>query len=273
MRIGVLQTWLSGRYLPFWESYLGDLELTLVHPNPEAINLPQPEPIHSLLAQIFSLKNQSLDYLLLPDAQLGVESIKGTPSPWMVDLEATLRRVVPSLPPVIVIPAELTLEIAGLAAEIGQQLTRNPMQTRRALERHKKLLNPDFKIPKQAGSDLLALVAQPMAQEESVLAPLREALEAKGLHLFVPDKSPAEFRAEGANLGLGLELPTDLEAAGMHRYGLRLGRIKALIYLHDQEYFPLPNPLRKLAKHNTKPWQMAGLGADWAKVIEGLGSV
>lgn len=270
MRIGLLQTWLGGRYLPFWKAYLAELELTLVQPQAEAIHLPQPEPVRSVLAQVFSLKNQGLDYLLLPDVQLGIEPRKGRPSPWMVDLEATLRNLVPNLPPVLTVPAELSPEVAGLAAEIGQSLSRNPMLTRRALERNKKLLTPSFKVPKQPSSDLVALIVQPMWTESEAIQPLREALEAKGLYLFLPDKPPPEMRLEGANLGLNLELPTDLEAAGMHRYGSRLGKVSALLYLHDEAYLPLPNPLRKLAKHNAKPWRMVNLEADWAATVEEL---
>ncbi|MDX2005800.1 MAG: hypothetical protein SFU83_11030 [Meiothermus sp.] len=270
MRIGLLQTWLGSRYLPFWTAYLGELELTLMAPQPEAVRLPQPEPVRGVIEQVFSLKNQGVDYLLLPDVQLGVESRKGRPSPWMVDLEAMLRNLVPGLPPVLTVPAELSLEVAGLAAEVGQTLSRNPMLTRRALERTKKLLTPSYKAPVQPGSGLVALVAQPMLAESVAVRPLREALGARGLHLFLADKPPAEMRLEGLNLGLGLELPTDLEAAGMHRYGSRLGKVSALLYLHDGEYLPLPNPLRKLARHNAKPWRMAGLEADWATTVDEL---
>ena len=44
-----MQTWLGGRYLPFWTAYLAELELTLVLPQAEVINLPQPEPVRSVV--------------------------------------------------------------------------------------------------------------------------------------------------------------------------------------------------------------------------------
>lgn len=272
MRVGVLQSWLSERYLPFWEAYLQELEVEVVHPSPETVNLSMPAPIQRVMGEVFSLKNQSVDYLLLPNIQLGQESNRGNPSPWLVDLEATLRRLVPGLPPALVVPAELTPDAAGLAAEIGQSLTRNPMSTRRALERTKRRLQPEYKAPKQTGTALVGLVAQPVALETTTLDGLRSALEAKGLNLFLADKSPAELREEGQKLELPLELPTDLEAAGMHRYHARLGKVKALVYLHDEEFIPLPNPLRKLAKHNAKAWRLAGLNANWSQLVAELAS-
>ncbi len=269
MRIGLLDSWLSNRYLPFWEPYLQVLDIEIVHPEEASVQLPLPLPIRRVLGQVFSLKNQGVDFLLLPDVQLGVEAGKGSPSPWMVDLDATLGRLVPGLPPGLVVPAELSPEVAGLAAEIGQNLTRNPMLARRALERTRRLLDPPFKPPKQSGARLIGLVAQPMLTDDPVwLADLRAALAEHGLSLFLADKAPTELRQEGASLGLGLELPTDLEAAGMHRYLSRLGKIQGLLYVHDPEYLPLPRPVRRLLKKSepAKPWRMVGLEAPWGGV-------
>mgnify|MGYP005839323497 CR=1 FL=1 len=273
MRVGLLNSWLSSRYLPFWEPYLQALDVETVRPEESSVELPMPLPIRRLLGQAFSLKNQGVDFLLLPDVQLGVEYRKGSPSPWMVDLAATLGRLIPGLPPTLTVPAQLSPDVAGLAAEIGQNLTRNPMLARRALERTKRLLEPPFKPPKQPGTHLIGLVAQPMLTDDPVwLADLRAALAQHGLNLFLADKVPAELRQEGASLGLGLELPTDLEAAGMHRYLLRLGKVKGLLYVHDPEYLPLPNPLRKLLKKSEppKPWRVVGLETPWHQVADEL---
>lgn len=273
MRIGLLDCWLSHRYLPFWEPYLQALDVETVRPEENSVELPMPLPIRRLLGQAFSLKNQGVDFLLLPDVQLGIEHRKGSPSSWMVDLAATLGRLVPGLPPTLTVPAELSPDVAGLAAEIGQNLTRNPMLARRALERTKRLLEPPFKPPKQPGTHLIGLVAQPMLTDDPVwLADLRAALAQHGLNLFLADKAPAELRQEGASLALGLELPTDLEAAGMHRYLSRLGKVKGLLYVHDPEYLPLPNPLRKLLKKSEppKPWRVVGLEAPWPQVAAEL---
>ncbi len=273
MRIGLLNSWLSSRYLPFWEPYLQALEVEIVRPEEAAVQLPMPLPIRRVMGQAFSLKNQGVDFLLLPDVQLGVEHRKGSPSPWMVDLTATLGRLVPGLPPALTVPAELSPDVAGLAAEIGQNLTRNPMLARRALERTKRLLEPPFKPLQQSGTHLIGLVAQPMLTDDSIwLADLRVVLAKHGLNLFLADKAPAELRQEGVNLSLGLELPTDLETAGMHRHLSRLGKVKGLLYAHDPEYLPLPNPLRKLLKKSAppKPWRVVGLETPWSQVADEL---
>lgn len=273
MRIGLLECWLGSRYLPFWEPYLRALEVEIVRPEELAMQLPMPSPIRRVLGQVFGLKEKGVDFLLLPDVQLGVETRKGSPSPWMVDLETTLGRLVPGLPPALLVPAELSPEVAGLAAKIGQNLTRNPMLASRALERTRRLLELPFTPPKQLGTCQMGLVAQPMLLSDPVwLADLRTGLAEHGLSLFLADKAPAELRQEGANLELGLELPTDLEAAGMHRYLSRLGKVKGLLYVDAPDYLPLPGPLRKLLRKSQppKPWRMVDLDAHWGQVAGGL---
>ena len=249
------------------------LEVEVVRPQAIAVDLPLPAPIRRLLSQIFSLKNQGVDFLLLPDTQLGVEALKGNPSPWLTDLDATLTRLIPGLPPTLVVPAELSPEVAGLAAQIGQNLTQNPMLARRALERSKHMLSASFPRPKQSGNHLVGVVAQPVLfSDPEWLAEFGDGLAGHGLHLFLADKAPAELRQEGRHLELGLVLPTDLEAAGMHRYLSRLGKVKGLLYVHDAEYLPLPTPLRRLLKKNPlpKPWRLVGLEAPWNKVAAEL---
>jgi len=273
VRVGVLNSWLANRYLSFWEPYLRALEVEVVQPEEIAMNLPLPSPIRRVLEQVFSLKNQGVDFLLLPDVQLGVEAPKAGLSPWMVDLQATLDRLVPGLPPALVVPAELSPEVAGLAAKIGQNLTQNPMLARRALERTKRQLSVPFKPPKQSGTCLVGVVAQPMLlTDPDWLAALRTGLAEQGFSLFLADKPPTELRQEGASLGLKLELPTDLEAAGMHRYLSRLGRLQGLLYVHDEQYLPLPTPLRKLLRRSPplKPWRLVGLEAPWPQVAAEL---
>lgn len=271
MRVGVLNSWLAGRYLPFWEAYVRQLGVEVIHPQ-SFVSQP-PSAVSQVLGQVGSLKGQSVDYLLLPDVQLGVESNRGLPSPWTINLEAALRQTVPGLPSAIVVPAELSPDLAGLAAAVGQTLSQNPMTARRALERTRPLLTPQYKAPKQAGSGLIGIVAQPMLLDNwELLEPLKAALEKHGLNLFLADKPPAELRLEGDKLGLGLELPTDLEAAGMHRLFSRLGKVKGILYLHDEEYTPLPNPLRKLVMKAgpNKPWAMMGPGGGGDEVVAKL---
>ncbi|MER3553909.1 MAG: hypothetical protein C4331_06050 [Meiothermus sp.] len=271
MRVGVLNSWLAERYLSFWKAYLRQLDVEVVHP--QSFISASPSAISQVLGQVQSLKAQGVDYLLLPDIQLGLESNRGNPSPWLIDLEASLRQTVPGLPPALVVPAELSPDLAGLAAGVGQSLSQNPMTARRALERTRPLLTPQYKAPKQAGNDLVGIVAQPVLLDNpELLNPLRDRLQTHGLNLFLADKPPQELRLEGDKLGLGLELPTDLETAGMHRYFSRLGKVKGILYLHDEAYAPLPGPLRKLVSKTgpNKPQAMAGTDGAWDEAVERL---
>jgi hypothetical protein len=263
---------LAERYLPFWEAYLRYLDVEVVHPEvPDAPG----SAAERVLEEVSSLKAQGVDFLLLPDVQLGVEARRGSPSLWMINLEAALRQTLPGLPPALVVPAELSEGLAGLAASLGQTLSRNPMTARRALERTRSLLSAEHKAPRQPakpGTNLVGVVAQPFVLEAPATRELAAGLEAHGLHLFRADKSPRELRLEGDKLGLGLELPTDLEAAGMHRYLARLGKVKGIVYLHDGEVAPLPNPLRRLVNRSgpNKPWILTGSGGPWDEAVADL---
>ncbi|PZA06649.1 MULTISPECIES: hypothetical protein [unclassified Meiothermus] len=274
MRIGVLQSWLSERYLPFWEAFLRELGLEVVHPRErvEPLGLELPAPARTLVAEVSDLKARRVDYLLLPDLQLGVDSSRAEgQSPWLVDLEAALSRFIPGMPPRLVVPAELNPDLLGLAAEIGQGLTRNPMITRRVLERTKYLLNlepPRVKNP--SGGRAVGVVAQPYVLcDPENRHRLLEGLEGAGLTPFFADLPPAKLREEGRQVA-ELDLPTHLEAAGMLRYLSRLGRVGGLVLLADEEYAPLPSAVRKWAGKGVKPWRLVGLSEDWRPAFAAL---
>lgn len=274
VRIGVLQSWLSERYLPFWEAFLRELGLEVIRPHREAevAGLELPAPARTVVAEVSDLKAQGVDYLLLPDLQLGVDSPRAEgQSPWLVNLEAALSRFIPGMPPSLVVPAELNPDLLGLAAEIGQGLTRNPMVTRRALERTKYLLNPEPpRVRNPSGGRAVGVIAQPyVLTDPESRHRLVEGLEGVGLTPFFADLPPAKLREEGRQVA-ELDLPTHLEAAGMLRYLSRLGRVGGLVLVADEEYAPLPSVMRKWASKGAKPWRMVGLLEDWPPVFEAL---
>ncbi|MER3488612.1 MAG: hypothetical protein C4328_01680 [Meiothermus sp.] len=274
MRIGVLQSWLSERYVPFWEAFLRELGLEVIHSRDEAElpGLELPAPARTVVAEVASLKAQGVDYLLLPDLQLGVESPRAEgQTPWLVDLEAALSRFVVRMPPGLTVPAELNPDLLGLAAEIGQGLTRNPMVTRRALERTKYLLNPaPPRVHNPSSGRIVGVVAQPyVLADPEIHRRLVAGLEGAGLSPFFADLPPAKLREEGRQVA-ELDLPTHLEAAGMLRYLSRLGRVGGLVLLADEEYAPLPAALRKWAGKGAKPWRLVGLLEDWRPAFEAL---
>lgn len=257
MRIGLLRAWLAGRYLPFWEPYLRELGQELVYPGAVAPrNLPLLPPVALVVAEIFSLKEQKVDYILLPDVQLGVEpDTSAGLSPWLADLGTALARLIPGLPALLRVPAEVSLQSVGFAAEVGQILTHNPMLARRALDRTRTLL--DFRWPKPPtprGDTWLGLVGQPyVLADPQFTAQLEEAAWNRGFGLALPQLSPPQLRREGEQLLPGLKLPSDLEVAGQIRSLSRLGRVRGLWVVADDEVAPLPGPLRRHLKRSTTP--------------------
>ncbi|GLV47798.1 hypothetical protein TJA_09640 [Thermus sp. LT1-2-5] len=272
MRVGVLSGFLSRRYLGFWEAYLEALGVEVVQAK-AAPDLRQPYclPVQGLLAQVEALKAQGVDYLLLPDLQGGVESERGGGQcPWLLDLEATLLRYFPGLPPVLKVPAELSPKVLGRAGEVGQILTQNPMLVGRALDRAKSLLKPPPPLKSPPGS--VGVVAQPyLLEDEGFREAVRKALAAVDLLPFFPDLPPEKLREEGDKL-LPMDLPTDKELVGMVHYLHRLGRVKGLLLVVSYACPPIPGLLRRAARRLAKPHRLVTLGEDWTESLRALKS-
>lgn len=239
----------------------------------EPNTLPLCGPMQLLVAQVLDLKRQGIDYLLLPDLQEGLESERGgAQCPWLLDLEAALLQNVPGMPPVLKVPARLGEPVAGLAAKLGQMLTRNPMMVRKALEKTRHLLFPRPKsLSEPKGGSWVGIVAQPYILEDYRLqGGVREALEAAGLIPYFASVRPAELIQEGSRVPLKLELPSDLELAGLSSYLSRLGKVKALVYLSAYNCPPIPPLMQKLANLQAKPWKLLVVGEEWGLALEEL---
>lgn len=270
MRVGVLSGFLSRRYLGFWVAYLEALGAEVVRAEaPIDPRQPYCLPVQGLLAQVEALKVKGVDYLLLPDLQGGVESERGGGGcPWLLDLEATLLRYFPGLPPVLKVPAELSEKVLGRAAQVGHLLTQNPMLVGRALDRTRGLLKPPPPLKTPQGS--VGVVAQPyLLEEEGFRETVREALSQVDLLPYFPDLPPERLREEGERF-LPLDLPTDLELLGMVHYLHRLGRVKALLLVVSYACPPIPGLLHKAARRLTKPHRLLTLGEDWTEALKGL---
>ncbi|WP_018465319.1 hypothetical protein [Calidithermus timidus] len=273
MRIGLLDTWLAGRYLPFWEPYLEGLGLELVRPEPVEPSLPIFLPASLVAAQASNLKAQGVDYLLIPDAQGDIQSERGgAQNPWIFDLGASLARYLPGLPPMLRVPAYLSPDLVGFAAEVGQTLTKNPMLTRRVLDKTQYLLQHTPPLPKNPSSNRsVGIATLPMVQEDPRLqGGLVQALQKAGLSPFWPDIPSSRLREEGRRVEIPLDLPTDLEFAGASRYLSRLGKVRALIYLMVPGSDPIPNLARKLARRVQKPYHILNVGEDWSEALAKL---
>lgn len=273
MRVGLLRAWLPGRYLPFWEPYLRELGQELISPLASApVPLPLLPPAPRVVAEAFSLKSQGVDYILLPDVQLGIEpDSPAALNPWLADLSTALARLVPGLPTFLKVPAEISPHSLGLAAEIGQILTHNPMLARRALDRTRSLLDLHWpRPPTPRGERWLGLVGQPyVLADPELLVRLEEAAWQHGFGLALPQLAPSKLRQEGELLLPGLRLPSDLEVAGQVRSLSRLGRVKALWVVADDEVAPLPGLLRRYLKRSTRPCgYLADLGQVEASISQ-----
>jgi hypothetical protein len=267
MRIGLLRTWCGGRYLPFWRVFLQELGLELVEADQGAeADLEVCGPIRRVLGEVQSLKRR-VDYLLLPDLQLGVESLRGGGQcPWLASLETALRFQVPDLPPLLRVPGELGPQLMSQAVEIGQLLTQNPPLVRRAWERSRYLLHPP--APSASLGRGIGIVAQPYIREDPTLqGGVEEALRARGLHPLWPSLEPARLREEGLKSGVRLDLPTDLELAGASWYFARSGSVEGIVYLSANRCDPIPSLARKLARSLTKPWAFLVVGEDWSEPL------
>ncbi|GGM97526.1 hypothetical protein GCM10007092_09040 [Thermus composti] len=269
MRVGLVQGFLSRRYLGFWEAYLEALGVEVVRANTPPSPVPFCLPVQGLLAQVEALKERGVDYLLLPDLQDGVESEKGGGQcPWLLDLEAALLRYFPGLPPVLKVPAELSERVLGRAGEVGQILTQNPMLVGRALDRVRYLLKPPPPLKTPQGS--VGIVAQPyLLEDEAFREEVAKALARVDLLPYFPDLPPEKLREEGDRL-LPMDLPTDRELVGMVHYLHRLGRVKGLLLVVSYACPPIPGLLRRAARRLTKPHRLVTLGEDWSEALLGL---
>ncbi len=268
MRLGLIDTWMSERYLPFWRAYLAELGVERIEPKLPAsealarIEEPWPRPARLLAARALELKARGAEAILAPEA--AGESPRGSGQcPWSVDPASMLERVLPGLPPLVRVPTELSEGVLGLAARIGQELVQNPQEVRRALDRSRYLLKP-YKPPAMPrGERLLGLAAMPyLAEDERLYPEVRQAAEAAGWTLARPDASPERLREEGQRTGLKIDLPTDLEFAGAAHYLSRLGRVDALLLLVEDHCPALERLARKLAAQAPKPVAVHVLGED-----------
>lgn len=268
MRLGLVDTWMSERYLPFWRAYLRELDVELMEPQLPASSAlerlaePWPRPARLLAARVLELKARGAGAIIVPEA-VG-ESPRGSGAcPWAVDPASMLERSLPGLPPLVRVPPELSEGVLGLAARIGQELVRNPQEVRRALDRTRHLLKPYQPPAMPRGERTLGLAAMPYLLGDLRL--YQEVLSAAGASGWTPvrpDVSPERLREEGARTGLNIDLPTDLEFAGAAHYLGRLGRVRGLLLMACDHCAAVERMARRLAAASPKPVAVHVLGED-----------
>lgn len=253
MRIGVLNTWLSQRYQPFWLEFLRALGQELVPPDGSevAVELPIGRSGRQVVAEVIALRGQ-VDYLLVPDIQLGQESQRVMGCWWGDDLKSALEETVSGLPPLLSVKGELGPWTLGEAVETGQTLVRNPSLLQRALDQTRHLILP---VPARERSEgQIGLAAEPYLLEDPGFYPELSAYsQQRGWGLRLASGSPEELRQEGRRLGLGPLLPSDLEFAGMAAKLSREGGVEGIILLSDDFCPAGENLAQKIATHLSRP--------------------
>ena len=282
MRIGVLDTWLHQRYLFFWDAFLSGLGMEIVTPQVEAAEALSrleteagelPRAARLVIARVLELMRRGVDYLLLPDIQLGAESERGAGRcGFTADLKQALLETLGELPPVLLVPSELDEHTPGLAASHGLQLTNNPAAVHLTLVRVNYLLSAreSRRVPRPS-VPAVGLVGEPQLVEDQRLYPeLIAALHTAGLTPITAELPPARVRAEGLHFGLRVDLPTDLELVGSAGYLERRGYVGSLVLLADPACRPVENLIGRLKARLHKPARIWRLGTDPTALVTSL---
>ena len=248
MRIGLPDTLLEKHYLPFWEAFLGTLELEVVKPKADfeqsldagsRLMPSEPPNIQLFVGRVLELADVGVDAIIVPDLNPGAEPGEkaGRADPWAVDLAGVLAQRV-SLPTLEAVPAYLSEPTSSIAVRLGQAWTQNTRIVQRGLDRAQLYLKP-ARTPEpnwtRAGRKTIgvigeaALLEQPWLWREAKLA-----LEAAGLHAVLATQLPRERLIEaGKKRRADLTLETDLEVVGGAITLEAKGQVRGLISLQQ----------------------------------------
>ena len=233
MRIGLPDTLLEKHYLPFWEAFLGTLELEVVKPSADfeqsleaggRLMPAEPPNIQLFVGRVLELADVGVDAIIVPDLNPGAEPGEkaGRADPWAVDLASVLAQRV-SLPTLEAVPAYLSEPTSsltsGIAVRLGQAWTQNTRIVQRGLDRAQLYLKP-ARTPEpnwtRAGQKTIGLIGEAALLEQPWLwRDAKLALEAAGLHAVLSTQLPRERLIEaGKKRRSDLTLETDLELVG-----------------------------------------------------------
>jgi hypothetical protein len=233
MRIGLPDTLLEKHYLPFWEAFLGTLEIELVKPKADfeqsleagtRLMPNEPPSIQLFVGRVLELADVGVDAIIVPDLNPGAEPGEkaGRADPWAVDLASVLAQRV-SLPTLESVPAYLgdptTGRTSGIAVRLGQAWTQNTRMVQLALDRAQLYLKP-ARMPEpnwnHAGRNTIGVIGEAGLLEQPWLwRDLATALETAGLHAVLGTQLNRERNIEaGRKRRPDLTLETDLQVVG-----------------------------------------------------------
>ena len=243
MRIGFVTRLLWDRYGRFWLRLLEAAGAEVSLPDPERVSaLSADRRLDAVSGRAFreataqALALSGVDRLVVPELNPGYEGSRGSAQdPFVADFPGALAQVVPGLPPLVGVPADLAApDLESRAVGLLTAVAPSPGTVRRVWQTHRA----DAKPPRPAGlpgaggeSRTLALVGQPWHLSEA----LRVRLERGGERLLSAHQlAPAELRAEGWRADPELA-PTDAEALGAVRRFARRGDVAALRMPVDED--------------------------------------
>lgn len=231
MRVGFVTRLLWDRYGPFWRRLLSSVGADVVLPEAEEVarwadddRLDAVSGVAFREAAAQAIALAACDRIVVPHLNPGYEGARGSAQdPFVADFPGALAQVIPGLPGLLAVPAELNLDrIEGRAIEVLTLVAPSSAQVPRAWQTHRADARPPRAPglpPDVAGgaSRTVALIGQPWH-----LAPKAERrYGARAERLVAASRfAPGELREEGWRIDPKLA-PTDAEALGAAR---RLGR-------------------------------------------------
>ncbi|ADV66224.1 hypothetical protein [Deinococcus maricopensis] len=264
MKVGLLDSF-GARAVPYWEAFLRALELEVVRPALSAEeayaigrdSLPD-EPPHVQLALGRVLELARTDAVVLP----GFAGVHG--DPWGEDFADVLTRRVSVLPPLVTTPAPGT-DLAPVAADIGQRLTRNAGRVRLALDRAKLYAGTGRGAmpPLTAASRATVAVIGPDAllADPFLSGPLRARLQDLGLHgVFASDLPRDQVVARAARFEARSAGEAELQGA----LGLLEGKspVRGVVFVAPARDAATRTYLKGLADRVRKPTLLLDLDPD-----------
>jgi CoA enzyme activase uncharacterised domain (DUF2229) len=248
MRIGLPDTLLDRHYTPFWEAYLGTLEIEVVKAKADfeqsldagsRLMPSEPATIQLFVGRVLELADIGVDAIIVPDLNPGAEPGEkaGRADPWAVDLASVLAQRV-SLPTLEAVPAYLSDPTSSIAVRLGQAWTQNTRIVQRGLDRAQLYLKP-ARTPEpnwnHAGRKTIGVIGEAGLLEQPWLwREAKTALEAAGLHAVLATQLPRERLIEaGKKRRSDLTLETDLEVIGGAITLEAKGQVRGLISLRQ----------------------------------------
>lgn len=248
MRIGLPDTLLEKHYLPFWEAFLGTLELEVVKAKADfeqsleagsRLMPAEPPSIQLFVGRVLELADVGVDAIIVPDLNPGAEPGEkaGQADPWAVDLASVLAQRV-SLPNLEAVPAYAAASTSSVAVRFGQAWTQNTRIVQRGLDRAQLYLKP-ARTPEpnwnRAGRKTIGMIGEAGLLEQPWLwREAKLALEAAGLHAVLATQLPRERLLEsGKKRRSDLTLETDLEVVGGAVTLEAKGQVRGLISLQQ----------------------------------------